>query len=339
MSMAIKRGTNTFSTAKQNSSAKSNEGSNLDAGALEKAYGTSDLGEVLNKVADPNWVDPNKKMRAVGDNKLDKDAFLKLMLAQMKHQDPTNPMQSHEMAAQLAQFTSLEQMNNMNTTLEAIKNNSSPASNYQALGLIGKKISGDSSKLVRAAGDTKQGISFELLADTQKVNVTVKDATGAVVRKMEFAGLKKGRNSVEWNGLNEEGLAARPGEYRISVEGVASTGQKVHAKTAFSGRITGLSYTNEGPVLLVGEQTVKLSDVKKIEDMGPEANARAVPLGAGATAAPVKHAPVKPIDSKKGQPSDDNLPPAEDAPPQTANNMNDVPMAGELMKQIAKVSK
>jgi flagellar basal-body rod modification protein FlgD len=338
MTMAIKRGTNTFSAAKQTQVSKGDEGSNLSAGDLERAYGSSDLGDVLNKVADPNWVDPTKKMRTSGDAKLDKDAFLKLMLAQMKHQDPTNPMQSHEMAAQLAQFTSLEQMNNMNTTLEAIKNNSSPNSNYQVLGLIGKKISGDSSKLIRAAGDTKQGISFELLGDTQKVNVTVKDAAGTVVRKMEFAGLKKGRNAVEWNGLNDEGMSSRPGEYRISVEGVSSAGQKVHAKTAFSGRITGLSYTNEGPVLLVGEQTVRLSDVKKIEDVGPEVTSPAVPLGAGAMASPIKHAPVKPIDAKKG-PSDDNLPPAEEAPPQVVNNLNDVPMAGELIKQIAKVTK
>src|SRR5437870_3371860 len=122
MSISVKRGTNAFSAAKQSSGIKSDEGNNIAAGDLEKAYGTSDLGEVLNKAADPNYVESSKKIRAVGNNKLDKDAFLKLMLTQMKNQDPTKPMESHEMAAQLAQFTSLEQMNNMNTTLDAIKN-------------------------------------------------------------------------------------------------------------------------------------------------------------------------------------------------------------------------
>ncbi|MGE5087339.1 MAG: flagellar hook capping FlgD N-terminal domain-containing protein, partial [Bacillota bacterium] len=71
--------------------------------AQDKAkVGEEDLGAVANKLSDPNWTDPSKKVRTAGNPNLDKDAFFKLMLAQMKNQDPTNPMKSHEMAAQLA---------------------------------------------------------------------------------------------------------------------------------------------------------------------------------------------------------------------------------------------
>ena len=68
--------------------------SNLSVDELKK-LGAENVGEVLNKIADPNWTDPAKKVRAVGSDKLDKDAFFKLMLAQLKNQDPTNPLKSH----------------------------------------------------------------------------------------------------------------------------------------------------------------------------------------------------------------------------------------------------
>src|SRR6478735_2434672 len=67
--------------------------------AEKDALGTEDIGAALNKMADPNYVDPSKKMRGVGDSKMDKDAFFKLMIAQLKNQDPTNPLKNHEMAA------------------------------------------------------------------------------------------------------------------------------------------------------------------------------------------------------------------------------------------------
>src|SRR3712207_3372809 len=98
--MNVKRGSQTFSKAEQASSLKNDNARTVSATDHQEAFGDQNVGDVLNKIADPNWVDPTKKPRAVGNNQLDKDAFLKLMLAQMKHQDPTNPMQSHEMAAQ-----------------------------------------------------------------------------------------------------------------------------------------------------------------------------------------------------------------------------------------------
>src|SRR5690606_35195937 len=110
----------------------------------DEALGGQDVGEFLNKIADPNWVDPQKRFRATGNDKLDKEAFMKLMLAQMKNQDPTNPMKSHEMAAQLAQFSSVEQLSNINTTLTAMQAGQKPTESFQALNFIGKAVAGDS---------------------------------------------------------------------------------------------------------------------------------------------------------------------------------------------------
>lgn len=331
--MNIKRTTQAFSKAEQSPSLRSEGAQTNSATDLQKAFGDQNVGDVLNKLTDPNWVDPSKKIRTTGDPTLGKDAFMKLMLTQMKYQDPTNPMQSHEMAAQLAQFSSLEQLSNMNSTLDAMRTQASPQTNYQALALIGKTVSGDSSKLNRVAGDTKHGISFELLGDAASVKVTVKDSAGNIVRKLDFGPMKKGRSSVEWNGVKEDGMAARPGEYRISVEGQSKTGGKVFARTAFGGRITGLNFTNEGPVLMVGSQSIKLSDVKKIEDVGSgeaPANVPAEPLTVGANEK-ASSAGKEPVAVNK---ADDNVPPAEE--PEQPGNINSIPMSSELMASLGK---
>jgi flagellar basal-body rod modification protein FlgD len=286
--MGLKRGTTDFATAKQTSSVRSDNSNSLSVSDTQKALGDQSVGDVLNKVADPNYVDPSKKVRAVGNNQLDKDAFLKLMLAQMKHQDPSNPMQSHEMAAQLAQFTSLEQLNNIHTTLESIKNAQAPNTNYQALSFIGKRISSDSSKVMRAAGDTEHSLNFQLLGAATDVKITVKDAAGNAIRKLDMGAMKKGENAVKWNGLNDDGLSARPGEYHVAIEAKGANGQKIYAKTQLEGRITGLNYTAQGPVLMVGDQSVRMSEVKKIEEDPTDGGGRGplVPLGVPVGASP-----------------------------------------------------
>lgn len=346
MSMvSVKQGTRTWSPAEQASSFKPDGAQNLGATDRARATGDEAVGDVLNKVADANYVDP-AKTRKVGNNQLDKDAFLKLMLAQMKHQDPTKPMESHEMAAQLAQFTSLEQLNNINMTLEGMKNAQAPAAGYQALNFIGKRVAGDSSKIARSAGDSNHEVSFQLMSDAAKAKLTIKDADGKTIKVLEHANLKKGDNSVRWNGLSEDGVAARPGEYKVTVEAFGATGGKVYAKTEFDGKITGVNYTGQGPVLLVGARTIRLQDVKKImEDDAPSPKplppAEAAGAGGGplagaleaanahATAAAGRAAYLGP------QQAEENVPVAEEAPAQ-GGILNDVAMSREMLDRVAK---
>lgn len=302
--MNVKTGTQTWSTAAQDQGFKADNSHNMGA---RPDVGGESVGDVLNKIADPNYVDP-EKTRKVGNNQLDKDAFFKLMLTQMKFQDPTNPMQSHEMAAQLASFTSLEQLQNINSTLDGMKKEQNPQTNFQALNFIGKKVSGDSSRLVRTPGDKSHSISFNLAGDAMKAKVTIRDSAGATVQTLEFPNLKKGQNSVKWNGLTKDGLPARPDEYKINIEGTNSSGKKVFATTDFSGRITGVNFSAEGPILLLGQQTVRLSDVKKIVEAGPD-DLKSQPLQMPAPAAKpgTGAAPAKDNNRMPGAPQDGSL--------------------------------
>ncbi len=276
--MGTKLNTKTFSNQSVEKPT-TNLQSNLSSDELKK-LGSENIGETLNKLSDSNYVDPSKKLRTRGNDKLDKDAFFKLMITQMKNQDPSNPLKPHEMSAQLANFSSLEQMQNMNQTLTEMKNGQKPAEQFQALQLIGKKVSGDSSQIQRFKGDQEHSMQFTMPARTSVINVKVRNAEGDVIRKAELHNKGEGAQSWSWNGKDDNGNVAPAGNYQVIIEGQTADSKKILPKTDFEGLITGIQFTPEGPVLMVGTQTVRLKDVKKIVDgsaQTPEKDQKAVP--------------------------------------------------------------
>lgn len=264
MPMTTRLGTKTWSDAPQESSFKADTNNYGGVGQTGVPEG-KDLGTYLNEIADPNYVPP-EKTRKVGNNQLDKDAFFKLMLAQVKNQDPINPMKSDQMAAQLAQFTSLEQLMNVNEKLDKLTQTQTPITQYQALNFIGKSVAADTSKVIRGVGDKTHDLRFILPRDVAKARVSIKDSTGQEVRSYDLANLKKGENKVTWNGLDANASATRAGEYYFEVNAEGGRGEKVAAMTNFRGRVTGVNYGTDGVILLVGDQTIRLKDVSKIED-------------------------------------------------------------------------
>ncbi len=334
--MNIKTGTTPY--GKLSDSVRASEmdkTNNLSVADKETALGAEgDIGSLLNKVADPNWVDPKKAARNVGNNTLDKDSFLKLMLAQMKHQDPTNPQPSHEMAAQLAQFTSLEQLSNINSALGDMNKAQQPQMNYQALNFIGKKVSGDSSKVLRIANDTKHDFNFNLSGDAAKVSVKVLDGDGNVIRQIDNLNLKKGANTVTWNGMSDDGAAARPGEYRFAAEATGSNGAKLHARTDFDGKISGMNFTPEGPVLLVGNQTIRMQDVKRIEEV-PNETGMGLPIEAGGMQVPGPQGQTVPL-KKNAQPQADQKVGKAVDPATSSDIRKTVGMSSKVLDEVKK---
>lgn len=321
-------GTKAFGNTQTAPTSTNAQASNLSAQDMQKLNG-QDVGEILNKVSDPNWVDPAKKARAVGNDKLDKDAFFKLMLAQMKNQDPTNPMKSHEMAAQLANFSSLEQMQNVNQTLTEMKAGQKPLEQFQSLNFIGKAVAGDSSKVFRAKGDKSHDFLFNLPSAATEANVVVKNADGEVVKKFNMKNLKEGANRLSWSGEDEKGTKVPEGEYQFLVEAKNAQGQKFNVKTDFEGMITGINYTPEGPILLVGKQSVRLRDVKKIVDpslMKNDQNAKNISQPDLKNTDAISHTEENKVNADEGAPE----------APMKSKLMQNVGLSGEMMARIAK---
>ncbi len=323
--MGVKVGTKMWDDRPRETAQKSDGKQTMGADAREKEFGGDDLGTVLNKISDPNFVDTSKRVRGVGNSKLDKDAFLKMMLAQLKNQDPTNPLKSHEMAAQMAQFSGVEQMANMNKALEEIRDGQKPGQTYQVLNYLGKAVAGDSAKLVRVKNDKDHEVGFDLPADTSNVTIKVRNAAGDIVRKVDLKNLKKGPQSWVWNGQNEMGITQPAGEYSFIYEAKGKDGRKLAVKTDFEGVITGVNHTAEGPVLLVGSQTVRLRDVKKIVDPALVRAKKPTP-------------PLSSDQNLKTNASPD-LKKVEGAPenePKVANGLSNVVMSREMLEKLER---
>ncbi len=319
-----------------------NKASNLDAKKSEEFFQGKDMGQVLNEISDPNWVDPKKMRRA--ESKMDKDAFMKLMLTQLKYQDPMNPLESHEMAAQLAQFSQLEQLSNIDESVKSLKTAQDPMANYQALNFIGKSVTTNTEKIIRSKGDNTHDLRFSIPQGAREVTVKIMDEVGEVVKTVKATNLKPGENTLTWNGTKNDGYPAFSGNYTIAVEGVSEQGTKIVGRTTASGVVTGLNYSPEGPILMIGDQKVRLSDVKNIEDLNekmaqqireqgkqaPQVPGQAVaPAGQnGANASPPNVSKVTKSSGSKAE--------VAGAPDRPKGNINNIPMSGELQQMLAK---
>lgn len=262
--METKMGTTSFPQRALNIREQGSGKRTTDPLAMKKEFGDKGLSEVLNSVADPNYKANKRKVKGVGNSELGKDAFFKLMLTQLKQQDPTNPLKSHEMAAQLAQFSSVEQLSNMNQTLTKMSQKDNQQGKFDVLSLIGKVVSGDSGKIDRMTGDKEHKIEFTLPQDSEKTTVSIKDNKGIVVKKYDLSQLKKGKNQLIWNGLHDDGKDARVGHYSAEISAY-SQGRKIKASTQFTGAVDGVQFTAKGPVLVVDGKSLNIRDVKKIE--------------------------------------------------------------------------
>ena len=192
-----------------------------------------------------------------------KETFLRLLIAQLEHQNPLSPIQGTEFTAQLAQFSTLEQLQTMNTNLNTLVAAQEQMKGLQAADLLGKNI--------KAQGDTaslRQGnspsLQYALHADSARVTISILDNAGNLVRTIEKLGQKAGEQRVSWDGKNAQGVSLPDGEYRFVVLAKDSTGNSVGAETFLQGRVEGVDYVEGHPSLLVGGRRVDLDALSSI---------------------------------------------------------------------------
>jgi flagellar basal-body rod modification protein FlgD len=186
---------------------------------------------------------------------LGKDDFLKMLLAQLKNQDPLKPLDGTEFAVQLAQFSSLEQLNNMNTELKNLGLYQMTQGNAQAVSLIGKEITAAQSGNFRVE-DTSANLSYRLSQDARKVSVKIYDLNGKLVDTVESADQKAGLQTLQWN-------AGRYGKggYTFEVSALDAAGNAVTADTMMTGTVTAVQFKDKTVYLTVNGQEIAFSDV------------------------------------------------------------------------------
>ena len=194
------------------------------------------------------------------------------------------------MAAQLAQFSSLEQMSNIKDVLSDINKGQSSTGQYQSMELIGKTVSGDSSRIDRAKGETLHSASFALSEPASEVKIAIKNSEGKVVKNIEMSNQQKGTVKFDWDGKDIEGRPLDAGSYKVEVSAKSIGGSKVPVDMKFKGQVTGIQFTEKGPIVFVGNKQIPLKEIKQIE-VADEKNSMATLPGAMPTGAPIAGMP------------------------------------------------
>ena len=191
---------------------------------------------------------------------LGKDDFLKMLVAQLKNQDPLNPMDGTEFAAQLAQFSSLEQLTNMNTQLQNLGIYQTTASNTQAVNLLGKEVSVNQGNQFQAQG-TSANFTYNLPEAAGQVSISILDASGREVDRIEAGKQTAGLQNITWNkGSNNDGL------YSYKVEAIDAAGNAVTVESMMTGKVTAVQYKDNAIYLTVNNQEIAFSDVVSVKN-------------------------------------------------------------------------
>jgi flagellar basal-body rod modification protein FlgD len=193
------------------------------------------------------------------------DAFLTLFTAQLKSQNPLDPMDNTAFVSQLAQFSQLEATTKMATSLSTMATASATDRMTTAANLIGKKVSIADGKAIVANGAAVSG-NITLDKDVDSITLKVYSSTGKLVRTGEIGNQKKGDFPFAWDGKDTEGNALPDGAYRIeATTSVYGKQSKVAVSTLATVNSVAIDPTTGDLKLDLGSNTtVSLTEVKRV---------------------------------------------------------------------------
>ena len=205
---------------------------------------------------------------------LGKDDFLNMLIAQLQHQDPLNPADSTEFTAQLAQFSSLEQLSNIHDSLKHMEQFQASLTHSQAVSYIGKEVTAEGNGLPLRDGQPAT-CRFELDAGAAMTAVSVYDASGGFVNSFEIGPLRAGRQTATWNGMDFDGNQMPPGVYEFEIQAVDAVNERVAVTPLMRALVTGVAFKDNTAHLVTDLQTVAIEDVIDVSEPPSSAPAAA----------------------------------------------------------------
>jgi flagellar basal-body rod modification protein FlgD len=196
---------------------------------------------------------------------LGKDDFLNLLVAQLKHQDPLKPMESTEFTAQLAQFSSLEQLYNVNDNLGNLENSQAAMHNNQAVSMIGK-TAWARGNIVQKTDAASPDLYFGLDRDASETMVYIYDARGNFIKTIAAGAREAGSHSISWNGTNDEGSPVPDGPYQFEVLAGDAQGNTVSSETFVVGLVSGVTFDQGTAHLQVNDLSIPMQAVVRVAD-------------------------------------------------------------------------
>lgn len=194
---------------------------------------------------------PTDKPRQV-KKQMDKDDFLKIMVTQMKNQDPTNPMKADQFATQLAQFTSVEQLQNLNSQMKKMATANQPLERLALTNMIGKVVTVDRDRFQHTETETSP-LTYELPENAKSVTISVINEAGEKVFSKELGAMPAGKQTYHWDGNKDTGEAMKSGGYIFRVQARGEMNQAIDMKSQSQEQVVGITFEGGEGMLLVGD--------------------------------------------------------------------------------------
>jgi len=192
----------------------------------------------------------SSKGGSAASSMLNMNAFLTMFTTQLKYQDPTNPMESYELAAQLAQFSSVERLTSIEKSMSEMQSYLSALNNAQMIQAVGREITG-ASNIIQVTGDQITRSGFQIGVGAGEAVARIRTQTGEVVRTIVLGELAAGRHKLEWDGKNDAGQKVAPGLYAFEILAYAKDGRPIDVDTSVSGIAYAFRMVEGAPFLIL----------------------------------------------------------------------------------------
>jgi flagellar basal-body rod modification protein FlgD len=227
--------------------------------------------ELINKAT--GYKPKNELFKEGPHNAMGKDEFMKLLTFQLQNQDPMAPMDQSKITGELAQFSQLEQLSNLNKKFDDGNKTQAMQDKFYAASFVGKKIVTTGSSLnLKESGDPGD-VLFKLDDDASKVMVRIFDEKNNVAGEIWKEGMSSGSHQVTWDGVALDGAPAVKGAYKIQVKAWDNMGNEVGTRTEATGVVQSVTFDQGEPVLTVNGQKVYLRDVQSFHTADTQTHA------------------------------------------------------------------
>lgn len=199
------------------------------------------------------------------EDALGRDAFLTMLVAQLQNQDPLNPTDGTEFSTQLAEFSQLEQLMNLNDSIESLDQTLTQSSEDDLLGYVGMQVTGNADTMHVDEGSVSGG--FYNLSQPAEVSVIITDANGATIKTLSPGQQEAGSHIISWDGTDASGTAVADGTYYYTVMANSGAGFEQISATV-SGTVDGITYNNGNAYLVVQGIVLDPESLTSVTDPG-----------------------------------------------------------------------
>ena len=207
----------------------------------------------------------SKKPEAKDKNELGQDAFMQLMMAQLQNQDPFKPLESGEFLSQIAQFTQVSGIQNLEASFGQLSESLVSNQALQASALVGRSVLVPSESGVLPAGDVMKG-SVEVTSSVADMAVGIYDGAGQLIKRINLGQQGEGLVSFQWDGKTDQGSQAAAGVYTVRAEGLRGN-ESVSLQTYAQVKVDSVTLNKQGGGITLntaGLGSTEFSSVKQI---------------------------------------------------------------------------